>query len=144
MLCDDQVFERKGVVLELRLFLWEVVLMTDFKPDDLVIAAGVIVALFGIIAAVWKGVEAWRKLTGKEERKAAFDAQNAAISHLTERVAKCEERLNKGDMMFDNTRNDMTQTLCVLNAMLMHFISGNDHDKLKDVKDDLDRYLMHR
>lgn len=116
----------------------------NITSNDLAIAVAVIVAVCSLIAAVWKGVESFRKLSGIDKRKSQETAMREQFAQLSARVTKCEERLAKGDVQFTETRNDLTQTLYVLNAMLMHFISGNDHDKLKGVKDDLDRYLMHR
>jgi hypothetical protein len=118
--------------------------MGEISWNDILKAAAAIAAVCGFIAALWKGVEAIHKLARTDERAAHEQAQNAAIADLTARVGKCEERLEKGDQQFVNSREDMTKTLTVLNAMLMHFNSGNDHEKLKDVKNDLDSYLMHR
>ena len=89
---------------------------------------------------VWKGVEAYRGLTGAEARK----KDKARLEVMEHRIAACEERLRRGDARFDDAHSDMTQMLTVLNAMLMHFISGNDHDKLRGVKEQLDRYLAGR
>ena len=94
----------------------------------------------GLLAALWKGLEAFRGLTGEKERREGRER----LRELQLRVAACEERLQKGDLRFESTRSDLTQTLTVLNALLMHFISGNDHEKLRDVKKELDDYLTGR
>ena len=118
--------------------------MQDINGSSLLTALAVIVAVCGVIAAVWKGVEALKKLTKADERSAREAAQNASIAELSARVTRCEERLARGDVQFSDSRADMTQILNVLNGMLMHFISGNDHDKLRDVKSSLDLYLSKR
>ena len=106
----------------------------------LLTAAGISAAL----AAFWKGAEALRGLTGAHERKEERERLTVSLAELRSRVTACEERLQAGDRRFESTRSDLTQTLTVLNALLMHFISGNDHEKLRDVKKDLDDYLTGR
>lgn len=120
--------------------------MLDVQLDlnNILVALGVVLAILAIIAAVWKGVDAWRKLTRKDEKKATELAMNTAISQLYNRVTKCEERLARGDVQFVDIKGDMTQVLTVLNAMLMHFISGNDNAKLRGVKEDMDAYISRR
>lgn len=116
----------------------------ELSLNSILIAIAAITALAGFLAALWKGVEALRKLTRVDERAAAEAAQNAAIAELRGRVTRCEERLAKGDVQFSDMRTDTTQMLNVLNAMLMHFISGNNNEKLREVKKDLDHYLANR
>ena len=41
-------------------------------------------------------------------------------------------------------KNDLAQVMDVLDGLLMHFISGNDKEKLKSVKADLDHYKSRR
>ena len=95
------------------------------------------VAVLGTVAAIWKGVDAWRRLTGAEKREAEQTRLRQTLRDLDGRLSGCEERLRRGD-------SDMVQLLTALNAMLMHFISGNDHEKLKGVKESLDIYLSVR
>ena len=102
----------------------------------LLTAAGVA----ALLTALWKGMEAFRGLTGEKERRESREK----LRELQLRVTACEERLQKGDLRFESTRGDLTQTLTVLNALLMHFISGNDHEKLRSVKEGLDSYLSGR
>ncbi len=95
------------------------------------------VAVLGTVAAIWKGVDAWRRLTSAEKREAEQTRLRQTLRDLDGRLSGCEERLRRGD-------SDMVQLLTALNAMLMHFISGNDHEKLRGVKEGLDRYLAGR
>ena len=67
----------------------------------------------------------------------ALGSLRQTLRDLDGRLSGCEERLRRGD-------SDMVQLLTALNAMLMHFISGNDHEKLRGVKEGLDRYLAGR
>ena len=118
--------------------------MDQINGSDILRALTVLAAVCALAAAMWKGVEAARKLTKADERAAQEAAQNAAIADLKARMERCEERLERGDRQFADSREDMTQMLKVLNVMLMHFISGNDHEKLRDVKSGLDEYLAGR
>lgn len=118
--------------------------MNEINGSDILKAAAVVLAFCTLVAAIWKGVEALRKLTKADERAAKEAAQDAAITDLKARMERCEERLERGDRQFADSREDMTQMLKVLNVMLMHFISGNDHEKLRDVKSGLDDYLAGR
>jgi len=118
--------------------------MDKITPQDVINALAVISIVMAFFVGVWKFVEAMQKLTKADQRKAAEAAQNAAIADLNKRMTQCEERLARGDARFDENRADMTQILNVMNAMLMHFISGNDHEKLRDVKKELDTYMAVR
>lgn len=118
--------------------------MEHINGASLTAAALLLTAVCGALAAVWKGVEAYRNLTGSERRRAERAGLRQAMESLEGRVSACEERLRRGDARFEGVHGDMTQMLTVLNAMLMHFISGNDHDKLRGVKEQLDRYLTGR
>ena len=97
----------------------------------------VITSVCGVLAAVWKGVEAYRCLAGTERRRAERSQVRKSLDGLDARLTVCEERLQREN-------GDMMQLLTVLNAMLMHFISGNDHEKLRGVKEELDRYMASR
>lgn len=118
--------------------------MEYLTSSNLLTALLTVAGLSAALAAVWKGMEAFRALTGARERREEKDRLALAVAELRARVTACEERLQKGDLRFDSTRSDLTQTLTVLNALLMHFISGNDHEKLRDVKKELDDYLTGR
>lgn len=118
--------------------------METITWESVLVAAGILVGVCGLIGTIWKGVEAWKKLTHVEERRNAEAAQNQEIAQIKEDLRTVENRLNDGDDHFRATRNDMTEVLNVLNSMLMHFISGNDHEKLRGVKEKLDQYMALR
>ena len=105
--------------------------------DAIWVAIGVVIAVFGAIATIWNGVSAIRNLSGSDHKHAEMADIKRRLSHAETRIADLE-KTNKG------IRNDMTETLTVLNCMLMHFISGNDHEKLRNVKDALDNYMSQR
>lgn len=118
--------------------------MEHLDGASLLTALLVLTGICGVLAALWKGAEALRHLTGAEKREAERADIQAAIRRLDARVCSCEERLLQAEARFDSTRSDLTQMLTVLNALLMHFISGNDHDKLRTVKEGLDNYMAGR
>lgn len=113
-------------------------------PQMLWSAVLVLSGFCALAAILWKGLEAMRSLTGMTERRHMRRKLESELSAMRQRISVCEERLKQGDIQAESMRGDMTQMLTVLNAMLMHFISGNDHEKLRRVKDELDRYLTER
>lgn len=103
-----------------------------------------VVGFLVLAAVIWKGVEALVNLFGVNKRKAKEQAVKDRFKAIEDRVENCEKRLARGDQKFRSISADSEQTLNVLNAMLMHFISGNDHEKLKETKSNLDSYLSRR
>lgn len=108
----------------------------------LVIAAIVVVA--EVISALAKGKKSLGELSGRDQRQAEMAAVKGEIRDLKTRVTECENRLKQGDEKFDNTREDLKHVLDTLNALLLHFISGNDKENLKKVKESMDTYLSGR
>lgn len=101
--------------------------------DSILLALAVIVAAIGLLVAFVKGWEAWKKISVRDR-----------VKNLEERMAKVEERLEAGNRRFTHQSEDMGQILQTLNALQLHFISGNDHDKLKESNEELVRYMTHR
>ncbi len=101
--------------------------------DSILYAVALIVALAGVLVALVKGWEAWKKISVRDRVKA-----------LEGRMTKVEARLQLGDKRFELQSDDMGQTLNTLQALLIHFISGNDHDRLRDQLQDLTTYMSDR
>lgn len=101
--------------------------------DSILYAVALIVAVSGVLVAIVKGVEAWKKISVRDRVKA-----------LEGRMTKVEARLQLGDKRFELQSDDMGQTLNTLQALLIHFISGNDHDRLRDQLQDLTTYMSDR
>ena len=57
-----------------------------------------------------------------------------------ERLDSHERRLNQNDADLERIGQNTEKMLDVMDGLLMHFISGNDTEKLKMVKADLDHY----
>ena len=101
--------------------------------DSILYAVALIVAASGVIVAIVKGWEAWKKISVRDRVKA-----------LEGRMDKVEARLSLGDKRFELQSEDMGQMLSTQQALLIHFISGNDHDRLRDQLTDLSDYMSKR
>ena len=101
--------------------------------DSILYTVALIVAASGVLVAIVKGIEAWKKISVRDRVKA-----------LEGRMTKVEARLQLGDKRFELQSDDMGQTLNTLQALLIHFISGNDHDRLRDQLQDLTTYMSDR
>lgn len=101
--------------------------------DSILYTVALIVAVSGVLVAIVKGMEAWKKISVRDRVKA-----------LEGRMTKVEARLQLGDKRFELQSDDMGQTLNTLQALLIHFISGNDHDRLRDQLQDLTTYMSDR
>ena len=101
--------------------------------ESILYAVALIVAFAGVLVALVKGWEAWKKISVRDRVKA-----------LEGRMTKVEARLQLGDKRFELQSDDMGQTLNTLQALLIHFISGNDHDRLRDQLQDLTTYMSDR
>ena len=104
----------------------------------------VLLGIAALIVSVDKGIEAWNHLIGKKDKAAKEQALAERFAKLEERVKSCETRLRWGDEKFRSTSEDMTMVLEILNAVLLHMYSGNDHDKLRDTISKLNSYMTKR
>ena len=114
--------------------------MQDLKLPDgvtalemIVFILALIVAVSGLLVAIVKGVEAWKKISVRDR-----------VKNLEGRMAKVEARLQLGDKRFELQNDDMGAMLATQQALLMHFITGNDHDKLRDELGSLNNYMNRR
>ena len=101
--------------------------------DTILLALAVLLGAIGILVAIVKGWEAWKKISVRDR-----------VTKLEGRMAKVEARLQLGDKRFQLQSDDMGQTLNTLQALLIHFISGNDHDRLREQLTDLGDYMTQR
>lgn len=114
--------------------------MQDLKLPDgvtvlemVVFILSLIVAVSGLLVAIVKGVEAWKKISVRDRVKA-----------LEGRMAHVEARLTLGDKRFDLQSDDMGHLLGTQLAVMIHLKSGNDHDKLDDQIAALTTYMAQR
>jgi len=101
--------------------------------DSILYTIALIVAGAGVLVAIVKGWEAWKKISVRDRVKA-----------LEGRMEKVEARLSLGDKRFQLQSDDMGHLLTTQQVLLIHFISGNDHEKLRDQLSDLTNYMSER
>lgn len=101
--------------------------------DHILYAVAVIVAVAGVLVALVKGWEAWKKISLRDR-----------VKDLEGRMKKVEARLRLGDKRFELQNDDMGAMLATQKALLLHFITGNDHKKLQDELTSLDTYMNQR
>ena len=103
---------------------------TGITFDSVLYVIALIVAVSGVLVAIVKGWEAWKKLSVRDR-----------VKSLEGRMAKVEARLQLGDKRFELQNDDMGAMLATQKALLLHFITGNDHKKLQDELSSLDTYM---
>jgi len=101
--------------------------------ENILIAGAVILLAFGVIKAIVSGVEAWKKISLRDR-----------VKTLETKMANVESRLEAGNRRFSHQSEDMGQILQTLSALQIHFITGNDHDKLRESNEQLVAYMNHR
>lgn len=104
-----------------------------FTWDAVIYAVALIVAVAGVLVALVKGWEAWKKISVRDK-----------VKSLERRMTKVEARLSLGDKRFELQNDDMGAMLATQQALLLHFISGNDHDKLRTELTNLSNYMNQR
>ena len=108
--------------------------------DSILHVVALIVAVAGILVALVKGWEAYKKISVRDKVQ-AVDSRCAALEGRLKRV---EARLSLGDKRFDLQNDDMGHLLNTQMALMLHFVSGNDHDKLKEQISALSEYMTQR
>ena len=101
--------------------------------DSVVYVIALIVAAAGVLVALVKGWEAWKKISVRDR-----------VTKLEGRMAKVESRLSLGDKRFELQSDDMGHLLNTQMALMVHFVSGNDHDKLREQITALSKYMTER
>lgn len=114
---------------------------------------GFILGICGLIAAVAAAVAVVAKLIQKW--KAPNKKQNEEIGNLKTRVTKIEDRLEEGDQMFKDDRQQAKELeedlkavthiiIEALQALMENALDGNNKDVLCKVKKQIDNYLISR
>lgn len=101
--------------------------------DSVLYTLALIVVAAGVITTIVKGWESIKKISVRSR-----------IKSLEGRMAKVEARLQLGDKRFELQSDDMGQMLEVMQSLLIHFISGNDHNVLKNNLEGLNKYMSAR
>ena len=105
----------------------------SFSFDHIVYLIALAVAISGVLVAIVKGWEAYKKISLRDR-----------VKSLEGRLTKVEARLQLGDRRFELQNDDMGAMLATQKALLLHFITGNDHKKLQDELSVLDTYMNQR
>ena len=106
---------------------------TGITFDSILYIVAVLVAVAGVLVALVKGWEAYKKISIRDR-----------VKDLEGRMSKVEARLNLGNKRFDLQNDDMGHLLNTQMALMIHFVSGNDHDKLNEQINALSRYMSER
>jgi hypothetical protein len=101
--------------------------------DGILYVVALIVAVAGVLVAIVKGWEAFRKISVRDR-----------VKDLEGRMDKVEARLSLGDKRFELQSDDLGHMLNTQMAMMMHFYSGNDHARLRDQITTLTEYMTQR
>lgn len=116
----------------------------ELNGNSVLITLAVILIVLEGISVLSKGIEAWKKLTGR-------DARAKEMANVKERLANIEawqvtvnSRLEQGNHRFDEGKKDTTEILKTLHRIVKHLQSGNDHEKLQQTDDQLFEYLIRR
>jgi hypothetical protein len=94
-----------------------------------------IIAFFGVVMAIGGGLKYLLTPVIKynEQQKDIFA-----------KVRNHDEKLDNDNIRLNMLENDTKQILLSVNALLSHSINGNDTTKLKERKEELDKYLIQR
>ena len=130
-------------------------------PAGLWNAVIVLLGLCAVTVLVYKVIEIARKEHERKEKKAKLNGKDLTdeiadkvMDKLTpklekiegklasdkERLDSHERRLNKNEADLDRIGENTEKILDAMDGLLMHFISGNDTENLRNVKQDLDHY----
>lgn len=104
-----------------------------FSWDAVIYTVALIVAAAGVLVALVKGWEAFKKISVRDR-----------VKSLERRMDSVEARLSLGDKRFELQSDDMGQLLSTQLAVMIHLKSGNDHDKLDTQITDLTEYMTRR
>lgn len=101
--------------------------------DGLLLVAAVFILFFVLASTIRSGVEAIKGMSVR-----------GRVKKLETQMETVNERLKKGSRRFKNQSDDIGQLLIVNQSMLMHFITGNDHEKLREANESLVAYMAAR
>jgi hypothetical protein len=116
----------------------------ELTGGNVLVTLAVILIILEGISVLSKGVEAWKKLTGRDERAREMTSVKGRITDLEVWRTTVDQRLLQGNKRFDESSKDTIAVLMALHRIVKHLQSGNDHDKLKETDDQLFDYLVKR
>jgi len=114
--------------------------MGTIDLNDLMVALAVLIAFFGALGTVGKGVEVlhnWRKPRVERDETTA-----KTLAEHSKQLDNDKRRLDAHEAQMAEQRR-LSQVQCVaMKALLSHEINGNSVDKLKSADDQLDAFLI--
>lgn len=116
----------------------------EVNGTNLLVTLAVILIVLEAISVLSKGVDAWKKLTGRDARAKEMADIKERLSAIEAWQTVADGRFKQGNDRFKQSEEDSTMSLLTLHAIVRHMQSGNDHDKLKETDDELYRYLLKR
>lgn len=116
----------------------------ELNGSSVLITLAVILIFLEGVNVLAKGIEAWKKLTGRDQRANEVAEIKERISNLESWRTVVNTRLEQGNKRFDESRKDSTEILKTLHRIVKHLQSGNDHNKLQETDDKLYEYLLTR
>lgn len=111
---------------------------------NLLITLAVILIVLEGLSVISKGVEAWKKLTGRDERAREMTNVKDRLASLEAWKTTVDHRLQQGNQRFKENQEDMLESLKALHRIVKHLQSGNDHEKLQQTDEQLYEYLLKR
>lgn len=116
----------------------------ELNGSSVLITLAVILIILEGISVLSKGIEAWKKLTGKDARAKEMAEVKERLANIEAWQVTVNSRLEQGNHRFDEGKKDTTEILKTLHRIVKHLQSGNDHDKLQQTDDQLFEYLVKR
>lgn len=116
----------------------------ELSGGTILVTLAVILIVLEGISVLSKGIEAWKKLTGKDERAKEIGEIKTRLDKIEAWQVTVNTRLEQGNHRFDEGKKDTTEILKTLHRIVKHLQSGNDHDKLQQTDDQLYEYLLNR
>lgn len=116
----------------------------ELNGSNLLITLAVILIVLEGINVLSKGVDAWKKLTGRDARAREIDGIKERLANIESWQITVNQRLEQGNRRFDESKKDSTEILKTLHRIVKHLQSGNDHNKLQETDDKLYEYLLTR
>ena len=108
--------------------------------ETILLCLAVILLLANTVSSLNRGRKDFRELSGAGRRDQELETLRKRVSQMETALRITERRLTEGEETFARITRDTEQIMNVLDGMLLHFISGNDIQKLKAVKEELDHY----
>ena len=116
----------------------------ELNGGNLLITLAVILIVLEGINVLSKGIDAFKKLTGRDARAKEMEEVRERLNALETWRTTVNSRLEQGNRRFDDSKKDSTEILKTLHRIVKHLQSGNDHNKLQETDDKLYDYLLTR